>query len=514
MYERAPAVSVEMTFPENHFIYANAYEVRIDGAPAAALSAPVPTRIKDPFSGEMKDVFSKPFTAWYAVPEGATGSVEVVLRYQGCSDTLCFFPQEVTRTVSAEKREASPSVLFRAPGRPAGGDMEQYLPGLVVRETGGGYRGPEAFVDFLRASTNDAASAEFNWHGVFRSPAETLSRLGPVLTVLLILAGGVLLNFTPCVLPMIPVNLAIIGAGAQAGSKARGFMMGGLYGLGMAIAYGALGLIVVFTGAQFGSLNASPWFNLSMAVVFLALALAMFGVFNIDLTNWQNTIFSSGRIRGGGALPFAMGVIAALLAGACVAPVLLFVLILSRDLYAQGVGAALALPFVLGLGMALPWPFAGAGLSFLPKPGRWMNAVKYVFGIIILLTAAYYGWTARRAWSQGPAETERVEVAADGWIRVSADTAAERLPEVARRAVREGRPVFIDFWATWCKNCKAMDRATFSDPAVRAQLDTFITVKYQAEDLRAEPTRGLLEAFGAFGLPAYGVLVPDGEEAE
>ena len=89
-----------------------------------------------------------------------------------------------------------------------------------------------------------------------------------------------------------------------------------------------------------------------------------------------------------------MGAVAALLAGACVAPVVIQVVLFSSDLYATGTRVALALPFVLGLGMAIPWPFAGAGMAALPKPGAWMVRVKQAFGVVILATAAYYGHLA------------------------------------------------------------------------------------------------------------------------
>ena len=89
-----------------------------------------------------------------------------------------------------------------------------------------------------------------------------------------------------------------------------------------------------------------------------------------------------------------MGAIAALLAGACVAPVVIQVVLFASQLYSAGNASALALPFVLGLGMALPWPIAGAGFAALPKPGAWMNKVKYVLGVFILVTAAYYGYLA------------------------------------------------------------------------------------------------------------------------
>jgi thioredoxin:protein disulfide reductase len=155
----------------------------------------------------------------------------------------------------------------------------------------------------------------------------------------------------------------------------------------MAVVYGALGLLVVLTAGTFGTINASPWFNAGIAALFIILGLAMFDVLEIDFSR-----FSSGfhdRDRGSFALAFTMGAVAALLAGACVAPVVIQVVLFSSSMYASGTRLALALPFFLGVGMALPWPIAGAGLSRLPKPGPWMVRVKQAFGVLILGTAVY-----------------------------------------------------------------------------------------------------------------------------
>ena len=128
-----------------------------------------------------------------------------------------------------------------------------------------------------------------------------------------------------------------------------------------------------------------------------------------------------------------MGAVAALLAGACVAPVVIQVVLFSSNLYATGTNVALALPFFLGIGMAMPWPIAGAGLAALPKPGAWMVRVKQAFGVVILATAAYYGYEAYRsvrriAGSTPPTVTSSVEEQAEG-----------RLARVARRRARRRR---------------------------------------------------------------------------
>src|SRR5204862_1874857 len=133
---------------------------------------------------------------------------------------------------------------------------------------------------------------------------------GPLMILLLVLVGGLALNLTPCVLPMIPINLAIIGAGAQAQSRGRGFLLGSVYGGAMAVVYGALGLIVILTAGTFGTINSSPWFNLAIAALFVVLGLAMFDVLLIDFSKYSSR-FNASAGRGTLVLAFSMGAVAA-----------------------------------------------------------------------------------------------------------------------------------------------------------------------------------------------------------
>jgi thiol:disulfide interchange protein len=322
---------------------------------------------------------------------------------------------------------------------------------------------------------------------------------GPLAILLLVFLGGLALNLTPCVLPMIPINLAIIGAGSQSGSRGRGFLLGGVYGGAMAIVYGVLGTVVILTAGSFGTLNSSPWFNTIIAVLFVVLGLAMFDVFSIDLSRYAGTAGTQGR-RGSFALAFGMGAVAALLAGACVAPVVLQVVLFSSDLYARGTSIALGLPFLLGIGMAIPWPFAGAGIAALPRPGAWMVRVKQAFGVIILATAAYYGYEAFGLFRSSTVVAAAQTTVKDGWYH--------SLPDALAAAKAEGKPVFIDMWATWCKNCFVMDATTFQDQAVRASLDKYVKVKFQAEDPETQPAKALMERWDTVGLPTYVILSP------
>jgi len=322
--------------------------------------------------------------------------------------------------------------------------------------------------------------------------------------LLLVIVGGLALNLTPCVLPMIPINLAIIGAGAQAGSRGRGFLLGSAYGAAMAIVYGVLGLVVILTAGTFGTINSSPWFNLGIAMLFVVLGLAMFDVLFIDFSRYSNR-FQSGANRGSVALAFTMGAVAALLAGACVAPVVIQVVLFSSNLYATGTTLALALPFCLGVGMAIPWPIAGAGLAALPKPGAWMVRVKQAFGVFILATAAYYGYEAYSIFANRWVDPAAVASSVEEQVKTGWHAS---LTEGLDIAAREQKPVLIDMWATWCKNCLTMDKTTLKNADVQAALKDYVKIKFQAEDPDAQPAKAVMQKFDAVGLPTYVILRP------
>ena len=234
----------------------------------------------------------------------------------------------------------------------------------------------------------------------------------------------------------------------------------------------------------------------------------MFDVIHIDFTRFRKAGPAAPSRRGSFALAFGMGIVAALLAGACVAPVVISVLLASAKLYAGGSLAGLLLPFLLGAGMALPWPFAGASLSFLPKPGRWMNWVKIAFGIFILVFALYYGRLGYRLLAPRATDAEASEIAAIQKERTEHGAWLTSLPQALEQSRQTGKPILIDFWATWCKNCLHMEQTTFRDPDVIGELESFVLLKFQAEQPKAPDTQPILARFGALGLPTYVVLKP------
>ena len=338
-----------------------------------------------------------------------------------------------------------------------------------------GFMGADEFLAFLENRVAESASpfAGKSWW----------------IVALIVLFGGLCMNLTPCVLPMMPINLMVIGRSAARGA---------LYGLGIALAYGAMGLLAALGGMAFGEIQGNPWFNAAIAVLFLVLSLALFGFFFIDFSKSRGSLSSLRTSMWPRLFAFFMGVVSAVLAGACVAPILIAVLLLTADLVGKGAYLALALPFVLGLGMALPWPFAGAGMQVLPKPGAWMKGVNRAFGVLVLLFAAWYGRLAYLGWTRG----------GGGASHEGIPGAAEATPETFASAFESakalGKPVFVDCWATWCKNCSAMERTTLADPRVRAALANYAVIRLQAEDMkelrRLEPFRDVK------GLPAFAVF--------
>jgi thioredoxin:protein disulfide reductase len=179
------------------------------------------------------------------------------------------------------------------------------------------------------------------------------------------------------------------------------------------------------------------------------------------------------------------------------------VVLFSSDLYAKGTAAALALPFVLGLGMAIPWPIAGAGLASLPKPGMWMVRVKQVFGVLILVMAAYYGYEAYGLFANRWVDAGEVQSSVEEQLKAGWHASLDPALSLAQQ---NGKPVLIDMWATWCKNCLTMDKTTLADEQVISALSGYTKIKLQAEDPDAPSTKAVMRRFKAVGLPTYVIL--------
>jgi cytochrome c biogenesis protein CcdA/thiol-disulfide isomerase/thioredoxin len=473
-------------------------------------------------------VFSGDFTIGVALTVAdtvANGSVKLpaTLRYQACDEVACYAPTRVpvawdlaVANGAGQKQHADifdrikfgtgepakiAAVTVAVPALPTviskavlPTDELAALDRFTVKGSTFGYLGTADFLTFIHNAENGIKEK-----GMFEDR-------GPLAILLLVLIGGLALNLTPCVLPMIPINLAIIGAGVQAGSRGRGFLLGGAYGAAMAFVYGLLGLAVILTASTFGSINASPWFNLAIAILFVILGLAMFDLLMIDFSRFLDRFQVGEKSRGSFLVAFGMGAVAALLAGACVAPVVIQVVVFSSNLYATGTTAALALPFLLGIGMAIPWPVAGAGIAALPKPGAWMVRIKQVFGVVILGTALYYGYEAYSLFANRWVDPGEVSASVEAQLKKGWQASLANGLAVAQR---ENKPVLIDMWATWCKNCLVMDKTTLEDETVAKALAGYVKVKYQAENPDDPKISRVMQKLDSKGLPTYVILQPN-----
>ncbi|MBN1865542.1 MAG: thioredoxin family protein [Victivallales bacterium] len=490
-------IVVEVEILEGHYLYADDRTEVVCEAGGKALKAeswPEVLVHGDEFGSG--PIFAAGRHAWKFLPlDDAEYSVSV--DYQGCRKTtpehegICYLPSNVSFDLSSlsssgvgipedaaiEVSDSSDSSLAVVSSR-----VHQELENFNVLRSGGGYMNKKQLLDFLRDHSSASSSGE----------ADPLKGKGIVAVIILVLIGGLMLNLTPCVLPMIPVNLAIIGAGSVSDSRGGGFVRGAVYALGISLAYGVLGIVSVAGGARLGTLSSTGWFNLAVSAVFFVLAAAMFDIVSIDFSIFSPAL---SRIKPGkgSLLPvFFLGALAALLAGACVAPVVIAVLLHSAALYAAGSLSGLLLPLVLGVGMALPWPFAGAGIKFLPKPGAWMIRVKQIMGAFIVLVAVYYAYLGVSLFSYSSVGAGKTSFLA--------------LESALEESAASGKPVLIDFWATWCKNCLEMDRTTMKEPEVIERLGDFVFVKFQAEDISDPDIRRLLDRFGIVGLPGFVIL--------
>jgi len=226
--------------------------------------------------------------------------------------------------------------------------------------------------------------------------------------------------------------------------------------------------------------------------LFLFLALATVDVVSIDLSRFRTRLGGS-KPQGRAGVALAMGAVSALLAGACVAPVVLAVLLLAVRIGPAG----WMLPFVLGIGMALPWPLAGAGLSVLPKPGRWMVAIKAAMAAGILGLGLYHGYLGW--WGFFPTDRATGEGTQGRHV---VDGATNRgLAEALARARVEGKNVIIVFSAHWCKNCQAMEGSTLADSAVSRRLAPYLIIRYDADNPQDPETRAVLRRFSVRGFP-------------
>ncbi|MCA3939816.1 protein-disulfide reductase DsbD [Vibrio vulnificus] len=368
-------------------------------------------------------------------------------------------------------------------------------------------------------------------------------------TPLLFLALGVGLAFTPCVLPMYPILTSIVlGSGKLSQRRALGLSL--VYVQGMALTYTLLGLVVASAGLQFQAAMQHPYVLIGLSILFVTLALSMFGVYTLQLPSgvqtWLNNL-SNKQQGGSSAGVFAMGAISGLVCSPCTTAPLsgaLLYVAQSGDLLTGGVAL-----YALAMGMGIPLILVAVfGNRLLPKAGAWMDRVKTLFGFVLLaapifllerilpemwstalwsaLGIAAFGWLYHvknnlefGGWKQSAVGIIAVlglfasaQPALNYWFADSTQQAqtsevsfikirnVEELQQQLVLAKQAKKPVMLDFYADWCVACKEFEKYTFHDPAVAAQLKQFVLLQADVTRNQAQDIE-LLQAQQVLGLP-------------
>lgn len=360
----------------------------------------------------------------------------------------------------------------------------------------------------------------------------------------LIYLVGLATALTPCVYPMIVITVSVFGA-RQAKTKTEGALLSTSFVAGMVTLFTPLGVIVPLTGAAFGSWLTHPAVLIGFAVLFSAMALAMFGAWEMNLPpSLQNRLGQVGGIGVKGA--FGLGAASALIAAPCTGPALVGLLAWISTTGDVTLGAICMATYALGLG-TLFW-LVGTFAVSLPKSGRWMEMVKSVFGIVLLVMALYYlrlllpalmDWLSERAGAvlitgiallvvglglgavhldfHEPSTSVRARkgigvalstlggFAFVAWL-IAAPAGPIEWREDFSSAIAEARaanrPYMIDFGADWCGACGELERNTFSDPAVAAEASRFVSIHVDMSRSTVTPeSQALLASYNQRGLP-------------
>jgi len=477
---------------------------------------------------------------------GAT-ALPVRITYQGCAEAgLCYPPITRALTVALAVPPAS------AAGPPGGGAASRNAAGS-------------------NAAANRAAAGTTTSASGYVSEQDRLAgliRSGNMLGVLATFFGlGLLLAFTPCCLPMVPILSGLIAGAGPRVNTGRAFALSLTYVLGMAVTYTVTGAVFAAAGQQVQAAFEQPWIIVLFAALFAAMALSMFGLFTVQMPGFIQTRLAaaSNRQRGGQFGGVAvMGALSSLIVTTCVAPPLVATLVVIGQSGAIARGAAAL--FVMSLGMGAPLLIVGSTAGrWLPKAGPWMNTVKRLFGVMMLglaawmltrlvpaggtlwlfvvpaLAAAVVLWGLARTASarrtvRGVAGVAALAATLYGVVlMVGAARGAEnplaplsrsapqqqlafenissvaQLDQAVHLAALHGQPVMLDFYADWCTSCKEMQRYTFTDPGVRSALHR---VRLLRADVTANTTddQALLRRFHIYGPPTIAFYDGGGHE--
>jgi len=333
--------------------------------------------------------------------------------------------------------------------------------------------------------------------------AGLLSSAGAPLALAIFFGLGLLLAFTPCVFPMIPILSGIIVGSGGSVSRPRALALSIAYVLGMALVYALAGVVAGLTGSLFAAALQNTWIPLVFALLFVLLALSMFGLFELRLpVALQNRLTHAANREKGGHLGGValMGAVSALIVSPCVtAPLAGALLYIGKT--GDAVLGGLAL-FALALGMGVPLIIVAlAAHSLLPKAGPWMERVRKAAGVLLLAVAL---------WIASPVLPGLFFAHPDAATLPAFENISSEIELDARLKAPDDRPVLLDFYADWCAACKEMERDTFSDPAVAARMARMRLLRVDVTAYN-NSHKALLGRFGLVGPPGIVFFSMDGQ---
>lgn len=464
----------------------------------------------DSVSKKMKDGIQKEgqIKTIVEVPQGfAIGQLETKLKltYQACTDEHCLFP----KTIELK----APLRIIASTGQskltPAGGGAS--MSAQNMRPLPGTKELPQD--DFTKALGQ-----------------------GTFMAILLLFGMGFLTSLTPCIYPMIPITLAVLGARTKGQSKFKSFTLSFTYVLGIAVTYSILGVAAAKTGALFGAALANVYVVTAIGLLFVAMGLSMYGLFELQVPAFLRNSVGTAQTGSGYGGAFGTGLIAGVVASPCVGPVLVSVLTYIAQTQNLVLGFSLLFSFAMGLGVLfMVLGTSSALLSKLPKAGSWMDATKFIFGTLMIAMALYYVQPIYPKWLfhsllglaailvasaygafepneklegagrlrkgamlatfviglafalSGLAEKAGLGFAQGGLVAGNANS-YQKLDwkpysdESLQAALSSGKPVLIDFYADWCGACKELEKDTFTDSRIRDLSEQFALLKIDATD--------------------------------
>jgi thiol:disulfide interchange protein DsbD len=551
-------VTATWTIAEGYYLYRDKLRLSFgNDTPlirVSELSIPKGTPIEDEFFGRQEVFFQSAEATARLQGSWPGGELNLKLSYQGCAEIgVCYPPmsQEISVELAAFDIPLEPSMI----------------PSTAISDPPASTAAPVDSSASIGIASSDANEVEMEQDRMARMLVEQRFWAIPAF-----FGFGLLLAFTPCVFPMIPILSSIIVGQGETLTHRRAFVLSLVYVLAMAATYTLAGILAALAGQNVQALFQNTWVLASFSTLFVLLALSMFGFYDLQLpSRWQSRLAELSNRQGGGTYVgvAVMGLLSALIVGPCVAPPLIGVLTVIAATGDTALGGVAL--FALSLGMGVPLLIIGASAGkLLPCAGRWMNAVKAVFGVLLLAVAI---WLLERIlppeismllWSMllivsatymGAFRTLTKEISA--WhmltkglgvvllvygilllVGVAAggkDTLqplrgtglfAEteqapapltfepvKTPEDLDRALARarGQTVMLDFYADWCVSCKELEKYTFPATGVRNALATMRLLK---ADVTANDSddQALMQRFGIIGPPA--LLFFDGNGAE